>query len=475
MKPHPINGGTKRGSPVRERSPRSSRLLALLLLFSAALLPLSDALAAGDRPSKGARPAAENRFSPPESLDSKVAVRWFDLLGHIIQTERLSPVVAARDIGYSGVALYEAVAPGSPGLESLVGQLNALPLLPGPVAHRKYNWQLVANAALAGTFRGLFAQASADTRSAIDALDQQLQGELRPNVPPPVLDRSVDLGGDLAAAILAWASGDGFSQLNNCPFSPPTGPGLWVPTPPGLRPALQPCWGQMRPLVLHSGGECGAPPPLEFSTDPASDFYADANEVYETTNNLTDEQLDIALFWADNAGETATPPGHWISIVGQLARDRDLSLGVASEAYARVGLAVADAFISCWNTKFAFNLLRPITYIQQNIDPNWAPPIVTPPFPEYTSGHSVQSGAAATVLTDQFGTVHFTDHTHDARGLAPRTFDSFNQAAQEAAISRLYAGIHFRTAIERGIAQGNCIGGRILDRVHFEEDSRKHH
>jgi hypothetical protein len=136
---------------------------------------------------------------------------------------------------------------------------------------------------------------------------------------------------------------------------------------------------------------------------------------------------------------------------------------VAAEAYAKVGIAVADAFISCWSTKFRYNLLRPVTYIRGVIDPAWGSLLVTPPFPEYTSGHSVQSAASAQVLTDLFGTVAFTDHTHDDRGLAPRSFGSFKQAAEEAAISRLYGGIHFSTAIDLGLEQGLCVGRRVSD------------
>lgn len=142
-------------------------------------------------------------------------------------------------------------------------------------------------------------------------------------------------------------------------------------------------------------------------------------------------------------------------------RARGYSLDVAAEAYARVGIAVSDAFIACWNTKFRYNLLRPVTYIRRLIDPTWSSLLVTPPFPEYRSGHSAQSGASAQVLTDLSGPLAFTDHTHDDRGLPPRTFSSFFEAAEEAALSRLYGGIHFRTAIELGLEQGRSIGREV--------------
>jgi hypothetical protein len=183
--------------------------------------------------------------------------------------------------------------------------------------------------------------------------------------------------------------------------------------------------------------------------------------VFETVANLTDEQRAIALFWADTPGQTGTPPGHWISILGQVIGENDLALDVAAEAYAKVGLAEMDAFICCWFVKYEFNLLRPITYIRDLFDPEWNSPIPTPPFPEYTSGHSTQSAAAAQVLTDRLGDIPFTDHTHDDLGFPPRSFDSFWEAAEEAAISRLYGGIHYRAAIEKGLDQGRCIGKSV--------------
>jgi PAP2 superfamily len=181
--------------------------------------------------------------------------------------------------------------------------------------------------------------------------------------------------------------------------------------------------------------------------------------VQRAVDGLMPEQRAIAAFWSDDPGATPTPPGHSISIATQVLRRERASLALAAEVYAKTGMAVADAFIACWFQKYRYNLLRPVTYIQRLIDPAWVPALVTPPFPEYTSGHSVQSGAAFAILTDLFGDGYaFVDHTHDDRGLAPRSFVSFRDAAKEAAISRLYGGIHFRAAIENGLEQGRCIG-----------------
>jgi len=308
--------------------------------------------------------------------------------------------------------------------------------------------------------RDLFPTAPAALAADIDRLEQRLST----GAPPGILRRSAERGRKVAAAILAWASGDGGHEgyLRNvaADYQPPVGPGNWVSTPPGFQRALQPYWGGNRPMALRSAAACdpGMHPP--FSSDEGSAFFAEALEVYSTVDDLTDEQLVIARFWADDPGLTATPPGHSVSILGQVLEARDATLAEAAEAYAKVGIAVCDAFITCWYTKYVYNLQRPISYVRRYIDPGWGDPLPvgTPPFPEYTSGHSVQSAAAATVLTALFGDVAFTDHTHDALGLAPRSFGSFEEFAQEAAVSRLYGGIHFRSAIERGLTQGRCVG-----------------
>jgi hypothetical protein len=414
--------------------------------------------------------------SNPKALDgfpSDVASVWFDRLYDMVKTEQSSPPVASRIYAIAAVTLYEAIVPGSRENKSLVGQLNALASVPQLDPHKTYHWPTVANAALAQAIKGLFPTASSDSLSAINTLEEAFAAQFQARVPPPVYDRSVAQGQAVAEAMLMWAATDGFTILNNCPYTPPAGPGLWMPTPPSFAPqSLQPCWGQLRPLVLIAGGECAPPPPPMYSTDPTSNFYALALEAYQINLTLTDEQATIAEYWADNAGATGTPPGHWIAIVGQLARTQSLSLMAAAEAYARVGLAVADAFISCWQIKYISNLLRPVSYIRAVIDVDWLPLLVTPSFPSYTSGHSTQSGAVATVLTDLFGVQAFTDTTHSDHGLTPpqtpRTFTSFDEAADEAAVSRLYAGIHYPFDNDNGLAQGRCIGQVILDRIAFK-------
>jgi hypothetical protein len=406
-----------------------------------------------------------------DDVPSEVAFVWFDQLYDLVTMERITPPPASRIYGLAAVTLYEAVVPGSRAHRSLAGQLNALTAVPQPAPHRPYHWPTVANTALAAAIRALLPEASPASREAIDALEQAFATAFQSSVPAAVYARSVAQGQAVAAAVMAWAATDGFAVLNNCPYTPPVGPGLWEPTPPAFAPPLQPCWGQLRPLVLPSSDTCAPPPPPAYSEDPASEFHAFGLEVYTTSVHLTEEQRTIAHYWADNPGTTGTPPGHWIAIVGQLARNEGLSLMAAAEGYARVGLAVADAFIGCWHTKYTYNLLRPETYITRLIDPTWLPLLITPGFPSYTSGHATQSGAAATVLTEMFGVHPFTDTLHQDHHLEPllepRHFGSFDEAAEEAAMSRLYAGIHYRFDNDNGLAQGRCIGHVIVDRIRF--------
>jgi hypothetical protein len=395
---------------------------------------------------------------------AEVPLRWFDLALELVRTTPgFSPPVASRAFGYAGVALYEALAPGMPGRRSLAGQLNDLGRPPAP-ADPAYDWPTVANRALASILRSLFPTAVAESAAAIDELEGLFASSAQAVLAPGIYRRSVARGEAVAAHVFDWSTTDGGHEAflrNFPPYTPPSGPGLWVPTPPGFLSALQPFWGANRPFVLPSGAAASPGPRPAYSEEIGSPFYTDANECYEAAERLTAEQEAIARFWSDDPGQTASPPGHSISILSQVTRMLDLSLARAAEAYAKVGIAVADAFIACWNTKYRDNLLRPVTYIRNVIDPAWTPLLVTPPFPEYTSGHSVQSAAAAQVLTDLLGDVAFVDRTHERRGLPARSFQSFEEAAEEAAVSRLYGGIHFRPAIERGLEQGRCVGRHV--------------
>lgn len=413
-------------------------------------------------------------------FEAEIANAWFALqLKLVRETPGFSPPVAARAFGYTGVTLYEAVVPGMPDYQTLVGQLNELEGLPQPESGVEYSWAAVANSALANITERLFASASDENKAAIESLYDQFADEFQANLDPDTLNRSVTQGRVIADAIYIWSLTDGgheaYSRNFPTDYVAPVGTGLWVPTPQlnggDPQPALQPYWGNNRTFVLRPGEECAISAPPEYSETQGSDFYDEAMEVYETVNGLTEEQMAIARFWADDPGATSTPAGHSISLLTQVLRQESATLATAAEGYAKLGIAIADAFIGCWHAKFEYNLVRPVTYINQTIDPDWLPPVNTPPFPEYPSGHSVQSGAAAQVLTDLFGDEYtFTDHTHDDRDYSPRTFNSFFDFAEEAAISRLYGGIHYRSAIEIGLEQGRCIGERV-SQLHFQSNS----
>ena len=409
-------------------------------------------------------------------MSAKVAENWFTLQLDLVKTTPgFTPPLASRAFGYSGVALYEALLPGNPGHTSLLKALGYSDVI-SPELNKlegDYDWEIVANSTLAKMTSELFANTSPENKDRIAALTQQLETDKPAYISAEKRARSKKRGEEIAGAVLAFAKTDGGDRgyERNFPesYEPPIGDGLWVSTPPQFQRAMLPYWGDNRFFVTASKSDCELPPPPAFSTEKDSDFYAEAKEVYDTTGNLTDEQNNIALFWSDDPGLTATPPGHWVSILNSILEKENSTLAEAAEVYARLGIALSDSFISCWSEKYKYNLIRPITYIQTYIDPHWntpeiTDPVITPPFPEYPSGHSVQSGAAAAVLTDFFGDNYgFVDHTHDSRGYAPRTYTSFYEAADEAAISRLYGGIHYRSAIELGVTFGECIGEKVND------------
>jgi hypothetical protein len=219
-----------------------------------------------------------------------------------------------------------------------------------------------------------------------------------------------------------------------------------------------------RAFAMTSPRDCPAPPPPEYDESKNSAFYQDAFEVYRISKAATQEQRQLALYWADDPGKTPTPAGHWTFIASDLLRNSKANLADAARTMAQLNLAMADAFIAAWSTKYQHSLLRPVTYVQLVIDSNWVPTMMeTPPFPEYPSAHSVQSSAAAGVLEQVFGaTTRFTDNTHNDRGWGPRDFASFQVAADEASRSRLYAGIHFGFGVRGGQIQGRCVAQKVL-------------
>jgi len=401
-----------------------------------------------------------------KNYSSDIAFSWFNLQLRLIrQTAGVTPPVSSRALGYTGITLYESVVSGMPEYKSLSGQLNGLTSLPQINSSEQYHWSEVANAALAYMTRKLYFNASSQNMTSIDSLEAANYNNNLANTPSDVMERSKSFGRSLATAIHDWASTDGGheAQLHNTDptYVPPTGPGLWVPTAPVFAPPIQPHWGDKTPFMTNNVIGCQPDPHPVYSESYTSLFYSQALEVCSVGIYLTQEQRDIATFWADGAG-TITPPGHSVSILMQVLKEKNSMLDVSSVGFAKVGIGVADGFVSCWKAKYTYNLLRPITYIRNMINPTWTPFILTPPFPEYTSGHSVQSAATAQILSDLFGyNYSFTDRTHADLGYTARSFNSFFEYANEASLSRLYGGIHYRAGNENGLIQGKQIGINI--------------
>jgi PAP2 superfamily len=398
-------------------------------------------------------------------LARDVVLDWHRLILELVRhTATYTPPVASRAFAYIGIAAHEALASGNPALESLAGQLNGLTALPLREAG-EHDEPCVLHSALAGTVQALFSNTGPTGQRAMTAMTDKLGIRAAEGMTDEVVARSMAYGQKVAAHVLAWAEADGGASIENMGFprdyTPGTQPQDWVPTNAirQQQAPLLPDWGTVRPFAMPTGLACAIPGPPEYSEDPGSTFYLAAQEVYDTGKSLTEEQKLIARFWSDDPMLSPTPPGHWISVVMEIARRDGLPVERVAATLAVLGVAVADAFIACWQTKYEVNLLRPITYIRRHIDPKWEPLLNTPPFPEYPSGHSTQSGAAATVLSALLGdNIAFEDATHEADGLPVRSYPNFWAAAEEAAISRLYGGIHFRFGVEQGLAQGRCVG-----------------
>ena len=408
------------------------------------------------------QPAQASAMTPQDVIHA-----WYGLSLELVRhTPTYSPPVASRAFAYLGITAYEAVAGGAGALRSLAGQLNGLTPLPQRVPGLATGEAAVLHAALTAAATDLFANTGPTGQRALSRLGEKLSAAVSAGLTAEIVTRSEAHGRAVAAHILAWSRSDGGAVIENLGFPASYqlshGPAHWMPanlialqqTP------LLPDWGHNRSFAMPDGAACPLPAPPAYSEDPASAFYRQALEVVEIQKNLSLEQRAIARFWSDDPMLSPTPPGHWESIALQSLKRNDASLEQSVDVLARLGVALADAFIACWNAKYQYDLLRPVTYIRRVIDPQWQSLIATPPFPEYPSGHSTQSGAAAVVLAEAFGeTYAFEDATHRKDGLAPRAFKSFWAAAEEAGISRLYGGIHFRAAIERGLDQGRCVGG----------------
>lgn len=399
----------------------------------------------------------------------------------VIVYDIFSPPVASRIYSYSSIAAYEAALPMNNQYLTLAGQLTDMTAPPAPQAGEEYCFPLASVQAALKVGRTLVF-----SEDKMNVFYDQIMQEFRDTgIPEDVFDRSIEYGDQVAAHVIAWSTKDNYKQSRSFPkYSIRDDPGSWKPTPPAYMDAVEPHWNKIRPFAIDSAQQFKPVPPTPFSTDKKSRFYKEAIEVYEMGKNLTPEQREIAFFWDCNpfmmnvkghvmfATKKISPGGHWINITRVACTKVKANYSQSVEAYMRVSIALMDAFMSCWDEKYRSVLIRPETYINQYIDEDWVPVLQTPPFPEYTSGHSVISAASAVTLTNLFGDgFAFTDSTEIEFGLPARSFKSFLEASEEAAISRMYGGIHYRPAVEVGMQEGRALGEFILSKVRTRKEN----
>lgn len=409
------------------------------------------------------------KISDPES--GKLLSDWISVHLKLIRTTKsLSQGAIFRHFGYTSVGLYESLVNGDKSYVTLAGQLQGLEPLPAITSDKKVCWQASANAVMASMLRSFYSASTSAQK--IDSLEKHYQNVFERNgFSSESIKAGADYGATVASHILAWAKEDGAAKTWPA-YEIPKGDGLWEPTPPAFSAPAAPYAYNNRTCIKNSTANTLPQPPTKFSAEAGSTFYAMVNEVYQTSLTLTDEQKSIALFWDDFPdGRYYGAGGHWASIFQQLLLQKQLSLITASVAYAKMNIAMMDAFNATWKAKYTYNLLRPVTYIHKHMgNTDWKPLIITPTHPEYPAAHASLSMAAATALTNALGTdVAFTDHSYDDLGFAPRSFKNINEAGKEAGLSRLYGGIHYRPSIEVGYSVGSKTASNVLNGINFKK------
>lgn len=425
-------------------------------------------------------------FQSTTSFDSEVALSWNTVLLDLERyTPGYRPPVSARNISYIGIAAYESVANGMADEYSSIAPIYSGLSIPQISRGEEYHWPTVLNATYARIFAQFFPTAPFQYASKIQETETNFNNEFIGQVTQEVFNRSQEYGRSVADAVFAWSATDvagheAYLRPHPTDYVPPTGPGLWQPTYPDFTRALLPYWGTVRRFAI-SADEMRIKDPVAYSTHPDSNIYRQAREVHITVNQIKAgqryEDRWVADFWSDDcAAKTFSPAGRWIAVANQVVDHENVDLGKAVYTYAKVGMAIGDAGIAAWHEKYRFNYQRPIDYIRQVFgDANWnsimcpnGDEFYTPPFPAYPSGHATFGGAAAEVLTDIYGPAYgMTDYCHQGRTdfiSTPRTFDNFNQMAEENAFSRIPIGVHFRMDSEQGLLLGYR-AGRAVNRL----------
>jgi len=396
-------------------------------------------------------------------------------LTDIIVHDIFSPPAASRVYVYPCIAAYETIAVNSKEHRSLAGQIQHLTPIPKPNSKDPISYELASLRAFQKTSKALIF-----SKNKLDAFDQGFQKKLDSlNISSELINTSFEYGDLVASHILKWVNKDNYSETRSAPkYNVADESFHWKPTPPAYMDGIEPHWREIRPLIIKDLSAFQPKKPTPFNLEKNSQFYKEIIEVKNAVENATDDQKIIASFWDCNpyalhqtghvmfAAKKITPGGHWMGITSVACRIKKLDFSHTVEAHVWTAIALFDAFISCWDEKYRSNLIRPETLINEHIDKSWKPILQTPPFPEHTSGHSVVSAASATVLTKLIGEkFSYKDDVEVKYGLPVREFTSFNQASEEAAISRLYGGIHYKPAIMDGLVQGKNIGNYILSNL----------
>ncbi len=387
-------------------------------------------------------------------------------LTDVIVYDIFSPPVASRIYAYSNLAYYETLKFAYPSEKSIIRQLKGFSNIPTPQKNQSYNFELAASVAFFKVAKTLVFSKDSITSSTKTLLTRFS------NIDQPIYNRSVSFGESVADIILKRVAIDNYKITRGMPrYSVFKEAGKWQQTPPDYLDAVEPYWYKIQPLKMDSASQFKPLPPPEYSLEKSSKYYKELKEVYDVSKNRTKEQDTIAYYWDDNslvsehkghltyANKKTTPVGHWMGITTIISGASNKNEIVTAKAFALTSCAIFDAFIACWDEKYRSKMVRPITVIREHLESEWNAFLQTPPFPEYTSGHSVISAAAATVLTKIYGNnFAFTDTTELQYLGMQRSFKSIESASNEAGISRLYGGIHYRTSIEIGKTQGDQIG-----------------
>lgn len=397
-----------------------------------------------------------------------------DQLTQVIIYDMFTPPVSSRIYVYSSLASYEAIRFSKPGYPSIAAKLRGFKPMPQPEKNKSYDFTLAATQA--------FFKVVHKVVFSIDSLKSYEKAtfeNFKKSLDEETYNRSIAFGDTIANTVIARAMMDGYLQSRGKPkYLGSNEPGKWRPTPPDYLDGIEWCWNTMKPMVLDSASQFMPVRPPKYSTDTNSAFFKGVKEVYTIGKSLTEEQKTIAKFWDDNpfviehsghmlfGNKKITPGGHWMGIAAIAAKESKADAAKTAQGYVMTAIALYDAFISCWDEKYRSSVIRPVTVINEFIDKGWSPYLQTPPFPEYSSGHSSITASAATVLTQLYGDKFAFQDTSDLRYIGmQRHFNSFYEAAAETSISRVYGGIHYMSGVTEGAAQGKKVGEFIVNKV----------